>query len=306
MIAEMSLRESFAGRWGGSASVPAEDLERALEELHAQGRRAHPGVALPAADLAAYAGARVPADADALAAVRGLHAADLFLACGCALGLPAALGALDRLLGERLPGYLHRFRSTPEIEAETRQVLLERLLLPPAAGVPPRIAQYSGRGALDGWLRVAALRVALQIVKGRSDPAAAGDDDEAALARAVDHGDDPELRFLKESDRAVFVAAFREALAGAPPRTRALLDLAFGEGLTPARIGTLYGVHRTTVMRWIDEARAEILSATRLRLAERSGLSPAECDEVFRLVESQLDFTLSSLLEHEGRRAPGA
>jgi RNA polymerase sigma-70 factor (ECF subfamily) len=297
--AALLLVQSFAARRRGAGGGAPEAIELALAELYEQGRRAYPDVALAASDLAAYAGERARDDLDVFEAIRGLHGADLFLACGCARGLPAALLAFDRVLLAKLPEYLRKLRVSREIEEETRRVLLEKLFLP-ATGEPPRIVHYSGRGALEGWVRVAALRTALNLLESQRATATAGG--EAALARAVDRGDDPELLFLKASYRAPFTAAFCEALAGSPRRARALLHLTFVDGLTPERIGQLYRVHRTTATRWIDAARADVLAATRARLVECFHLSRAECDDIFLLVQSRLDLTLRSLLGSDASR----
>jgi RNA polymerase sigma-70 factor, ECF subfamily len=280
---------------GGDPHTPAPSaLEQALAAMYEEGRLAFPHVPLAAPDLAAYAGARARDDLAAPDAVRGLRAGDLFLACACARGARGALDAFDRALLARIPAYLRRLRPPPEIAEDTRRVLLDKLFVA-APGRPPKILQYSGRGALEGWVRVAALRAAVNLLEARSPGGIAGDGD-AALERAVGPGDDPELLFLKARYRAPFVAALREAIAALPARDRALLQFAYVEGLTPERIGKVYGVHRTTAMRWIDAARAGVLSGTRARLTEALGLTPSECDGVLALVQSRLDVTLGSLL----------
>ena len=66
--------------------------------------------------------------------------------------------------------------------------------------------------------------------------------------------------------------------------------------MTPARIGTMYAVHRTTVMRWLASAEEALLAATRANLTARLGLSSAECDSLIALVRSRLDLTFDSVL----------
>lgn len=286
------LTPSFIARWRGPTPEDSDALERTLADLHARGHRAFPDVGLNAADLAAYAGERARPLVAAHEAVGELHAEDLFLACACAHALPAALRAFDRTLIAKIPTYLRKLRPSSELVDETRQALLERLFVP-SAGQPPKIAQYSGRGALEGWVRVAALRVALDLLAERR-PAAF--DEDAALAGAVAPSNEPDLLFVKAAYRGPFLAAFRESLAELPRRDRALLRLAFVERLTPERIGKLYDVHRTTAMRWLDAARAAVLARTRAILVERLRLSPSECDGLVEAVRSNLDVTLSSLL----------
>jgi RNA polymerase sigma-70 factor len=121
-------------------------------------------------------------------------------------------------------------------------------------------------------------------------------DEVAQMAAAVAPECDPELAFIKAGLRAAFVEAFKEALAELPQRERAILRFTFVERLTPGRIGAMYGVHRTTVMRWIEAAQEHILSSTRGRLMARLRLSPSECDSVLTLAKSDAQITLDSLL----------
>ncbi len=289
------LAPSFAAAWGGNAPGADDALERALADLHDRGRRAFPDVDLDARDLAAYAGERARVEVAAGEAVRELHAEDLFLACACARGDAAALRAFERTFAARIPAYIRRLRAPADVEQETRQTLLERIFVP-IGEHRPRILQYSGRGSLEGWVRVAALRTALNLLDARRAEAPARDEGDA-VAAALHPGGDPELLFLKAAYRGPFAAALREAFAAMPRRDRALLRFAVVDGLSPERIGTLYGVHRTTAMRWLDAARADVLARTRALLAERLHLSPSECDSVIDLVTSHLDVTLTSLLQ---------
>jgi RNA polymerase sigma-70 factor (ECF subfamily) len=65
------------------------------------------------------------------------------------------------------------------------------------------------------------------------------------------------------------------------------------DGLGGDAIGRFYGgVHRSTVLRWIEAARERILGETRRLLAARLRLSSSELDSLVRLVESQLDTSI--------------
>ena len=114
--------------------------------------------------------------------------------------------------------------------------------------------------------------------------------------RAVVPRSDPEIELLEARYRGEFRAALREAMAALSPRQRALLRFTFVERLTPARLGVMYGVHRTTAMRWVEAAQEEVLSRTRAMMVDRLHLSPSECDRIFALVKSRLDISLTSLL----------
>ena len=288
---------SFLASWRGEGG-DAQALAAVLTEAREKGADAWPMVTMSPEVFAAYLGERARADMDAPDAVREIHAADLYLACACGRGDELAIRAFDAVLLARVPSPLGRLRVTQEVAAETRQRLLERLFVA-REGRAPKILGYGGHGALDGFVGVAATRIALDLLAAER-PAEAFTEQDGNMAaienRAMPAGD-PELELIKVTYRDEFAAAFRAALVGLTPRDRALLRFAFVERLTPARLGTMYGVHRTTVMRWLDAAQATVFEQTRSRLVARLHLSPPELDDMFALVQSRLDVTLGSLLK---------
>jgi RNA polymerase sigma-70 factor (ECF subfamily) len=290
-----TLASSFLrGHEGTPPGAGADALETALAEFCAAGNTAWPDVPLDATVLAAYAGERVADDQDPLASLRALRAADLYLACACGRGCPEALRAFQQAFVSKLPLYLRSLRPEPELVAETRQQLMERLFVA-EAGTRPKIAQYSGRGALEGWVRVAALRIALSMLEAESSERRVRDSEDA-LVRGVVPEATPELELMEQSLRAPFAVAFREALGLLPERDRAVLRFTYVEQLQPARIAAIYGVHRTTVLRWREAAEAAVLARTRELLMARLRLTPSDCDGLFQAVRSRLHLTLRSLL----------
>jgi len=298
MTSMLSLATAFYGTYRGPAPDPGADdpLDAALAEFAARGREAWPDVPLSPARLASYLGERAPADSAPLGWLAGQRPADLFLACAACEGLREGLEAFEREFISRIDAYLRSLHPTPEIVADTKQELRTKLFVGGGGGGPPRIRQYTGQGALGGWVRVAAIRTALNLL----DAAKAGTptpDEAEEVARAIVPARDPELELVRETYREAFVVAFREAIAALSRRDRALLRFTFVERLTPARIGAMYGVHRTTAMRWIEAAQAQVLAETRARMMDRFELSPSECDGVLHLVRSRIDMTIGSLLQ---------
>jgi RNA polymerase sigma-70 factor (ECF subfamily) len=121
------------------------------------------------------------------------------------------------------------------------------------------------------------------------------DDDDAWLA-SPSPDDDPEMVALKRSCGAAFRQAFGEAIAELPPRSRLLLRQHLLDGLSHEQLGALHDVHPVTAFRWLREARVEIVASTRRRLGATLRLRPAEVDSLLRLLESQLDASVSRLL----------
>lgn len=225
-------------------------------------------------------------DAGALAE----HTEDLRVAWAAARGDGSALRRVDALIAEIAPA-VRRIDGSPAFVDEVAQAVRVRLLVAEPGGAP-RIAAYRGRGPLAAWIRAAATRVAIDL-KRSAAPALAGDD---LLADLVSGEPDPALRHLKTLHRADFQAALAEALAALPDRQRAVLRLHHVDGLRLAEIGRLYGVHESTVSRWLARAVEEVADQARRRLTERLSLSGSSLDSLARLVRSQLDLSIARIL----------
>ncbi|MBN1206299.1 MAG: sigma-70 family RNA polymerase sigma factor [Myxococcaceae bacterium] len=219
------------------------------------------------------------------------HLADVYLAFAATQGHAAALRAFDEHLLAGITPAVRGVDTAEDFIAEVRQVLRARLLVG-TGDAPPRIAEYKGRGPLLAWVRIAAVRVALNLKRAEA-PAAAAEDLLGELAASEP---DPELRHLKTLYRAEFGAALREALAALSERQRVLLRLHYVDGLRLARIARLYQVHESTVSRWVSSAVDTVSLSARRRLIERLALSPSSFDSVARMVQSHLDLSIRRLL----------
>ncbi len=250
----------------------------------ARGRAVWPEVALDESAVTAYVAA--------LPAVPSVtHSADLLLACACGRGDPAAIARFDALFVSAVPAQVRHLGTGAEFEDEVQQQVRVRLLLG-EPGASPRICGYAGLGPLGGWVRAAAVRVALDLRRHRKvGPRSPAAGDEWLVA---EH--DPELAFLKAHHREVFATALREALAGLSERDRTVLRLHVCAGLSAVRIGLVLDVNHATVSRWLQAARASIFAETRRRLTARLRLGPGEFESLVRLVESQLDVSMARVL----------
>jgi RNA polymerase sigma-70 factor (ECF subfamily) len=269
-------------------------LQALAAEWAAAGRAAWPGLAVDEARFAAAALQRLPAGSpvERLAAGRAVHAADLWLAQACAAGEPAALRAFDQQYLVPMVGALGKLGLSADQRDELAQELRARLLVA-AGGEPPRIAEFSGRADLRNWVRTAAVRAGIDLLRRRREVAL---DDEDELEALPGLGDDPELQYLKEHYRAELRAAVAEALSRLTARERLLLKYHHVDRLGVARLGALYQVHHATAARWLHAARDKLADEAQRLLGARLGMSPSELRSVARLVESQLDLSLRRLL----------
>lgn len=236
--------------------------------------------------------ARLPAERDPAAALPALAVEDLYLAFACALGVAPALDSFARTVLTEVGGHVARFDPSPAFKDDVRQAVAAKLLVA-APGETPAIADYAGRAPLSAWVRIAALRTALNLRRGKAGEV------ERAAEREVDalaDAGDVELDHIRRRYRPAFEAAIARALTALPVRDRTLLRLRLVEGVEVERIATMYGVHRTTVTRWLADARAGLSDQTRSILTAELGATGAELDSLARLVASQLHLSLVRLL----------
>jgi RNA polymerase sigma-70 factor (ECF subfamily) len=252
--------------------------------LHEAGRTAWPGVDVPLQELAAYAAAREPV---------AEHAASLYLACACARGDERAVAALVAAYFGPLRAVVTRILHDAAPADEAMQSLREKLFVKdPTKNKERGIAGYSGRGDLRGWLRVAASRVALGMLRARR-AADSDSDGETALQRIAAGDPDPELALLRSRYAPIANEALREVFAGLATRERNLLRQHFVDGLGIDALGGLYGVHRATAARWLERARETLEVRTRKLLIERLGVNGNAVESLVRLLQSELHLTLS-------------
>jgi RNA polymerase sigma-70 factor (ECF subfamily) len=265
-------------------------LAAALEPDWQKAAAAWPRVVVTLEDLAAHIARLHPAAPGGTQPLGelSLHVTDLYLALACARGDPHALMAFDRAA---MPRARRAFLKAGVAGADIRdleQTLRIRLLTPQVNG-PPRIATYSGRGPLVGWVQVAALRHALNTQSG-ADPV--GRLDQASLPAP---GHTPESQVVNAEGRRHLGRALREAWRGLAPRDREVLQLHFGEGISAVELGRRFRVHRATIERWLGRARTTLLVQTRRCLARATQLGPSELDSLVGAARSRLDVTLSDL-----------
>jgi RNA polymerase sigma-70 factor (ECF subfamily) len=295
MADTLALAKSFAAALTGGGSLIADGgLELLVQEVVDRARAGWPDLELDEPGFAAHL-ARVAGDGDVATALAELHAPDLWLAYGCAVGDSAALAAFDREVLSQVGLLLGRMQPTPQLIDEVRQQLRHKLLVA-TPGARPRIAEYAGRGPLQAWVRVAATRAALDFLRAAGARAGAELEPDDLTAGS---GDSPELDYVKERYRPQFKAAFQEALRGLDSEQRNVLRLHVVEGLNIDEIGALFKVHRSTVARWIAASRQQVLADARRRLRDELGLSAGEFDSLAGVVRSQLDLSVAKILKSD-------
>jgi RNA polymerase sigma-70 factor (ECF subfamily) len=243
--------------------------------------------------LALELGIRLREEPDPASMLARLNVEELQLAIACAARNGEALEIFESRYAPDLRATVERlgFDATSVDEAEQN---VRAMLFVAAEGERPGILGFGGHGQLRGWLRAVASRAALRLTRGRR-PAVPFDE----AVHVVAGEGDIELEYLKKTYGQAFESAFHDAFAAMPVSDRLLLKQRFRLGLTVVHLGELHAVHASTVSRWVTDARERLVAATRKTMMDRLGLPPDEMSSVLRLIQSEIDVSLSTAAVHD-------
>lgn len=289
----IALAGALLSTFAQSASLGSSERGAIGDRLMVSLLEAHarwPSVSQPPEHFARYVGEKLPSDVgDLLASLEALELSDLYLACACIRGVPAALEVFDSEVLTGLEQTLKFFQRGAVFVDDVRQLLRERLLVE-KNGRPGKLATYSGRGLLSSWVNVVAQRIAFELI-GSSNPIL-----DSSAPEPVSEFVDPELAHIRARFQPEFQAAFRAALAALSDRDKVLLRLNLLGRVSHERLGLIYGVNQSTVSRWLAAARDTVRAGVLRELSGRLGLGAADVESVIRVVNSDLDLSLARVL----------
>ena len=285
------LAELFRAHAPPGVQQAEADLDLALRRLFEVGRQAWPAI-----DLPPEAFVRQLAERGASGPLAEVRAPELYLACACAARVPGAIEAFDGAHLGRVGAFLARLRPSAAFVDDVRQTLREKLFVG-KDGVPPKIGEYNGRAAPASWLRVIAVRAAIDLQRASKDaPAESRDDERGERGEPGVAASDPEVRFIQQRYREAFNDALRDAVEALSAEQREILRLHFVEGRTLDQLAAALHVHRATIARRLKAAREAVLEQAHRRLEERLGAGHAELESLAGVMLSQLDLSLPRLL----------
>jgi RNA polymerase sigma-70 factor, ECF subfamily len=281
------LVAAFSAVWNGS-DAPAE-LGTLLAQICADARQAHPELTFDDRALVAAIAARCPTD-HVVTYVQRCRAAELVLARCAGDGDATAIAALERAHHATIESIARRFVSAGHTVDDLRQLLRVKLF----TGASPGIHEFAGQGHLDSWLRVTATRLFLDLTKRKDRPREVQGSDSgiAALCDPSDLG----LELIKVDYRAAVRAAIEQAARELDPGDRHLLRQHFVTGLTVDQLAAALGIHRATAARRIVKAREKLAATARSELQSKLAIPAHELGEMFGLVVSRLDLSISRVL----------
>lgn len=239
----------------------------------------------------AYLAARLAPDEQDAEAMRS-HAADLYLACGCTLGIPEAVRIFEAMLTESAAA-LHHLHLQPSAIDEVCQMTREKLLVG-GPGHAPRIAEYTGRGTLRGWTRVVLSRTALNALRDQRRDVPL---EEALLDQRGTDTCDPELSCLRDRFGVALDRALERAMQRLAADERVLLRQRFVDGLTAQQLARLYRKHRITMVRRLNAILRTVRARTESLLASEVGCGHSTAVSIVNLALSQAHLSIRRYLE---------
>lgn len=276
------LQKSFFSARQPSCNL-GEEAESRLRDFCWRARAGTMAVALSDEDFVAHVGGFAQ-----LESLAELHASDLLTAFAALRQESSAVAQVAKRIEEQARAASQKLGGNSNVADEVHQVLSERLLV----GDDARIASYAGLGPLDAWLRVAATRTALSMLrKGHKELPI-----ESAFSESPAASGDLEIEYLKAKYAQEFRAAFRDSMAVLDDRQRNLLRMYYLDGVGLEELGQIYQVHGSSISRWMARARELAFNRSRELLRERVQISDEEIAEIVALVQSQLDLSVSTLL----------
>jgi len=274
--------------------APSEgDLQSQVERIVVVGLRAWPHLVVGRTVLADYVRERF-AGGDQIG---DEVLADIYLACACIHGVPGAISAfMTRCLAD-IERRTRSFNPSPSFADDVRQKTVETLFLS-VGSEPPKIAQYKARVPLVRWVRVVVRRVAMRLASQNGKEAPVSIEDQILEADIV-KPNEGETRLLATELKSALRKAFVTALHSLSVADRLLLKMCFAKKLTMTVIARINRVSQPTISRKIEQARCKLIEGTHQELAIALGLNDIDLRSMFRVVRSQVEFSLTRLLAEE-------
>jgi RNA polymerase sigma-70 factor (ECF subfamily) len=173
-----------------------------------------------------------------------------------------------------------------------------------------KLAYYSGRGSLAGWLRAVVAQLAVD--RHRKQSRLVQTEEEADFDRMT-HGDDvgderlisspaldPELAAANKFTSAEMQEALAQSIKQLSAEDRLLVKLYYFDGLRLREAGAVLGVHEATASRRLTRVHSELRQHVEMVLIEEKGWTRAETEYAFQNVALELQTDLEPLLANEG------
>ena len=173
-----------------------------------------------------------------------------------------------------------------------------------------KLAYYSGRGSLAGWLRAVVAQLAVDVFRKQSRLVQTEEDadfDRLALDTQIGAGQpmmagmaSPEESISNRLAQNDMQHALSKAIQELAAEDRLLVKLYYFDSLRLREAGAVLGVHEATASRRLSRVQTDLRKRVTKILIDERGWTAAETEKSFAEVAQHLDTDLEALLSKEG------
>lgn len=241
--------------------------------------------------------------------IDALNADDLCLIIACERGDETAWNDLVKNFDATVKSAARKIASNAEDAEDLAGSIWAELygLKKDAQGnVKTKLAYYSGRGSLAGWLRAVVAQLAVdgfrktsrfvQVEEARefenlAQDAAEKSDKNSIVAR----GENPEEVFSAKQSQADVAAALREAIAALAPEDKLIVKLYYFDDLKLKDIGQTLGFHEATASRKLARVQTDLRKSVE-KILTKKGWRREEVERFLADAASKLDIGVERML----------
>jgi RNA polymerase sigma-70 factor (ECF subfamily) len=173
-----------------------------------------------------------------------------------------------------------------------------------------KLAYYSGRGSLAGWLRAVVAQLAID--QHRKQSRLVQTEEDSDFDRIIQHSQDeqtwsghgesvnPELEISKKLAGAQLQRALAKSFGQLSAEDRLLIRLYYFDGLRLREAGAVLGVHEATASRRVTRIHNELRQHVEGILVDEEGWTKPETERVFAEVAVHLDTDIEALVATDG------
>ena len=173
-----------------------------------------------------------------------------------------------------------------------------------------KLAYYSGRGSLAGWLRAVIAQLSVDTFRKQSKLVQAEEDtDLERLARDAQVNEtqtfapsgiqNPEQALSNQFAQTDLQAALAQAIRGLEAEDRLLVKLYYFDNLRLREAGVVLGVHEATASRRLTRIQTDLRKRISQILVDEKGWTKAETERSFAEVARYMDTDLEALIKEE-------
>ena len=241
-----------------------------------------------------------------------LQADDLCLIVACEQGNQKAWGDLVERFSATVRSAARSASSNEEGAEDLAQSIWAELhgLRVREDGKPAgKLAYYSGRGSLAGWLRAVVAQLAVD--QHRKQSRLVQTEEDSDFDRIIQHGEEeskwsghggvvnPELELSKKLAGAQMQKALATSIKQLSAEDRLLVKLYYFDGLRLREAGAVLGVHEATASRRLTRVHGELRQQVEGILVSQGWTKP-ETERAFSEVALHLEAEIEPLLATEG------